>query len=518
MGSVPSPRRTWTVWGWVALGLALAVLQGIWSVAMPPMASPDEPSHVIHAAAVARGQWSGDLGPAPTTTASEGRATTVRLPSDYLAVSRLQDCFAHYPDQPASCQRTVPAPDGTTADVTTYAGQYPPLYYLLVGWPSRFLPAVPSMYAMRLVSAVIAAALLVWGLYRLRTVTRPAGWMWAAIAAITPMTLFIGAMVNPQALEIPAAFAFWAACLALVRSPDEPSRGTVVQAAVAGALLVNARTSGPFWALTIVVVALVVAPPGRLRTLWGLRPIRWALGVAVAAGLAVGAWVLTHGAVVGGAVLFPRYSSPLRVVALMLADSYGFLMQMIGNFGWLDAPSPPLTVMVWTVVVGTLLAIVIAISGRRLRAGLLLGLLAVVAMPVALQIPTAANTGIIWQGRYSLPVAVGVPMVAAVALTAIGGPYDEMARRIVRWGVVPAAAVAHVAAFLWAMRRYSVGLFGQLITRSPDWSSPLGYLTAVAIYAVPVAALALVAWLSLRPMTGIAPISVADERAPQPAV
>ena len=520
MGAQPSSGRRRTVVGWVALGLALVALQAIWSLTIPPMASPDEPSHVVHAAAIARGQWSGQLGPAPTTPSSLGAATTVHLPSDYLPASRLQDCFAHYPDQPASCQPTVPAPDGTTVAVTTYAGQYPPLYYLLVGWPSRFLPAVPSMYAMRLLSGALASALVVWGLYRLRTVTRPAAWTWAAIAALTPMTLFVGAMVNPQALEIPAAFAFWAACLALVRSPGEPSRGTVVQAAVTGALLVNARTSGPVWALTIVVVAIVMAPRGRLRLLWALRSFRWALGAAVAAGLVAAAWVASHGAVVDGNVRFPRYASPLRVVALMMADGYGFLVQMVGNFGWLDAPSPPLTVTVWTVVVGALLVTAVAISGRRHRVGVLLSLLAVVAVPVVLQIPTAAHSGIIWQGRYSLPVAVGVPMVAAVALTVVGGPYDELARRVARWLAVPAVAVAHVAAFLWAMRRYAVGLFGQLVTRSPDWSSPLGYLTAVAVYAVPVAVLAGVAWFTLRPTsatTAVAPILMADERAAEPA-
>ncbi len=520
MGAQPSSGRPRRVLGWVALGVALVALQAVWSLSIPPMASPDEPSHVAHAAAIARGQWSGPLGPAPTTPSSLGAATTVQLPSDYLAASRLEDCFAHYPDQPASCQPAVPAADGTTVAVTTYAGQYPPLYYLLVGWPSRFLSAVDSVYAMRLLSGVIASALLVWGLYRLRTVTRRAAWTWAAVAALTPMTLFIGAMVNPQALEIPAAFAFWAACLALVRSPGAPRRGAVVQAAIAGALLVNARTSGPVWALTIVVVALVVAPSGRLRLLWALRSFRWALGVAVASGLVAASWVVTHGAVVGSTVLFPRYASPLRVAALMMADGYGFLVQMIGDFGWLDAPSPPLTVMVWTVVVGALLAIAVALSGRRLRAGLLLSLLAVVAVPVALQIPSAAHSGIIWQGRYSLPVAVGVPMVAAVALTAVGRPYDELARRIARWLAVPAVAVAHVAAFLWAMRRYGVGLFGQLITRSPDWSSPLGYLTAVVIYAVPVAAVTVVAWWSLRPAkAGASAVTApADEAAAQPAV
>ena len=497
MGARPSSRRSHVILGWVALGLALATLQTIWSVSIPPMASPDEPSHVVHAAAVVRGQWSGVVGPAPATAMGQGSVTTVRLPADYAAASALPDCFAHHSNQPASCQAAVPPPGGTTVAVDTYAGQYPPLYYLLVGWPSRFLHAVPAMYAMRLVTDLLTSVLLVWGLYRLRTVTSRAAWTWAALAALTPMTLFVGAMVNPQALEIASAFAFWAACLALVRSPDGPRRSVVVQAAVTGALLVNTRMSGPVWALAIVAVALVLAPKGRLRILWRLRSIRWALVVAVAAGLAAAAWVVTHGAIASGTHSYPEFASPLRAGWFELAQTSEHLQQMIGNYGWLDAPSPALTVLVWSVLVGALLLLAVAAASRRTRAALLLAALAVVVVPVALQIPTAVDTGLIWQGRYTLPAAVGVPMVAAIALDGAPAALEEIVRRMVRWAAVPSVAVAHVAAFWWAMRRYAVGIDGRFLTRAPDWSSPLGYLSAVAVYAVPVALLAAAAARSL---------------------
>ena len=518
MGTFSPSGRSRTVLGWLALGVALAALQSIWSLSLPLMASPDEPSHVVRAAAVARGQWSGTPGTARTDPSQPGPSATVELPSDYLALSKLSDCFAHLPDQPASCQSAVPAPDGTTVAVGTFAGEYPPLYYLLVGWPSRFLSATASTYAMRLVSGLLTAALLVWGLFRLRTVTRPAVWTWAAVAALTPMTLFVGGMVNPQSLEISSAFAFWAACLALVRAPGAPSRAAVTQAAVAGALLVNTRTSGPVWALTIAVVALVLAPKGRLRLLWDARPVRWAVVAAVAAGLVAGAWVATHGAIVTSGTRFAEYASPLRAAWFELAQTSEHLLQMIGNYGWLDAPSPTLTVFVWTVLVGTLLVLAVAAgSERRVRTGLLLSILAVVAVPVALQMPTAVDTGLIWQGRYTLPAAVGVPMVAAVALTSVAGTLDEIVRRIVRWLALPAVAVGHVAAFWWAMRRYAVGIDGRFVTRTPDWSSPLGYLTAVAVYAIPVAVLVCVAWYWHRP-AGTARIPVpADERVTQPA-
>ncbi|TAM92892.1 MAG: DUF2142 domain-containing protein, partial [Jatrophihabitans sp.] len=163
MGASPPSPRTRVAARWVSLGLALFALQAIWSASIPLMASPDEPSHVVRAAAVAHGQWSGTLGAAPADASTPGTATTVQLPADYAQAVALPNCFAFRSDQPASCQQPVAPANGATAPVQTFAGQYPPLYYALVGWPSRFLAVEPAIYAMRLVSAALASALLVWG-------------------------------------------------------------------------------------------------------------------------------------------------------------------------------------------------------------------------------------------------------------------------------------------------------------------------------------------------------------------
>lgn len=499
MGARPSSPRTRAAVRWVSLGLALFAAQAVWSLSTPLMASPDEPSHVVRAAAVAHGEWSGTLGSPPTDASTPGTATTVRLPADYAQAVALPNCFAFRSDQPASCQQAIAPAAGATAPVQTFAGQYPPLYYALVGWPSRFLSVEPAIYAMRLVSAVMASALLVWGAWRLRASVLPAAASWAALVAVTPMALFMGATVNPEALEISSAVAFWATCLALAAAPGIPGRAAFVQAAVTGTVLVNSRSSGPLWALTAVVVALVLAPHGRLRVLWAVRAMRWTVVVAVGAGAAAVAWLFTHGGVVSGNHLFPQYAGATTVAKIVLGDTNQYLQQMVGDFGWLDAPSPPLTTTLWAVAAGSLLLVALAVAGwSRRGVALVLAALVVVGAPVALQIPTAVNTGIVWQGRYTLPVAVGVPMVAAVALT--GGPsgLDDLVRRIARW-VVPTIAVAHVAAFWWAARRYAVGLTGQLITGSPQWSSPIGYVTAVALYALVVGAVGGAVWWSLRP-------------------
>lgn len=120
----PSHRRL--VANWLAIGALLLLMLAAWAVAIPLMASPDEPSHVVKAAAVARGQWGGVLGPAPTDTSRPGAGTIVQLPSDFAEVISLPDCFAFHPDVSAGCQQAVAPAVGGLVPVETFAGQYPP--------------------------------------------------------------------------------------------------------------------------------------------------------------------------------------------------------------------------------------------------------------------------------------------------------------------------------------------------------------------------------------------------------
>lgn len=502
MSTISASRRV--VLGWVLVGVLLTAMHAMWSLAIPQIGSPDEQSHVARAAAVARGQWSGELGPPPTDGVLPGAPTIVSLPSDYLAVLSLPNCFAFQPDQPASCQPGLPPAGPGDVDVEITAGQYPPLYYALVGWPSLFLSAGPSIYAMRLVSGLLASMLLIWGAFRMRSLLPAPQATWAIFAAITPMCLFLGAMVNPQALEISAGFAFWAACLALARSSGPPRGAVLIQAGITGALLVNSRADGPLWAAVAVVVALILAPRGRWRVLIAARAMWWTAALAGIASALAAMWLLSHAGPVTLQGMYPQYGRPIEVVRFMLPHTYDYLMQMVGNFGWLDNPSPWTTTVPYSLAIGALLLLAMAIAAsNRDRAALLLAMLTVVAGPIVLQIPTAEDAGMIWQGRYILPMAVGVPLVAAVMLDGLDAAATDIVRRIARW-IVPLLGAAQFAAFWSALRRYSEGYTGKWLTWSPAWSSPVGYLSAVIVYGLLVTGLTAVAWRSLLAAHGAA--------------
>lgn len=484
---------------WTGIGLLLFVLTALWSIGTPLMSSPDEPSHVSRAAGVVRGQVSLDLQQPQSDGATPGLAGRVELPSDYAAALALPNCFAFQSNVSAACQADLGPDDGSTVVVDTFAGQYPPLYYALVGWPSLFLSAEAGITAMRLVSALLTAGLMTWGLFRLTRIEGNRAGVWGAVVGLTPMTFFLGATVNPAGFEIAAAFTFWTACLALVLSRGKVTTAALVQAVIGGGLLVTTRSTGPVWALAILVITLIAAPAGRWREVLRHRRIWWVAGATLAFCAAGAGWLLAHPSVVTTENAYPQLAS-LRVAVLgVLGHAQGYLLNMIGDYGWLDSPSPPVTFIAWFAMVGALLLLGLAAhrAGRR-RIALLLLVIGTAAAPIILQVPTAADTGLIWQGRYALPVAIGVPLLAALVVGLGQHPGDDqLVRRLAR-GTLPVILIAQVAAFYWAARRYAEGLEGELLTLDPQWDSPISYLPGVALYALIAGLLALCAWVYYR--------------------
>lgn len=495
---VRSRRRHGTMWALV--GVLLFALAAAWSLATPLMASPDEPSHVVKAAAVVRGQWSGTLGPKPTDASRPGAGTIVQLPTDLAASLALPNCYAFRSENAADCVPQLPPRTGNTVPAETFAGQYPPLYYAFVGWPSLLLTGEAGLHAMRLASAAISAAMLAWGAFRLSTVRGNRLALWGAVVAITPMCLFLAGTVNPSGWEIATAFSFWTACLAIVSRHGPLGTSALVHAAVSGAVLVNIRASSPFWALAIVVVAIIAAPPGRLHELVRHRLALWLGSAALLSGATAVGWILTHGKIASSHNLSTQLANPKVILLAINGRGFEYLQNMIGDFGWLDTPVPPLTYVLWYVAAGALILLGLTAPMRaRSKTGLALLVVGVAAAPFIFEFPTATGASLVWQGRYALPVAVGVPLLAALLVGEQRPEVVEFLRRMFR-GTLPVVVVAHVAAFYWASRRYSVGAHGHLITFSPRWSSPIGYLPGTALYAVLCAALAAIVWRAARPI------------------
>lgn len=467
---------------WCAVAVSFFAMCALWSIATPAMSSPDEPSHTIKAVAVAHGQLSGTVGPRPTTWMIPGALTTVNVPADYAAVPGL-NCFASYPWQAASCMPALPT-DRTTVEAPTAAGHYPPLYYALVGWPSLLLPADPGLLVMRLVSGALSTVFVVAGLVALRA-TRAAGVVrWGAVTALTPMALFLFSTINPNGLEISAAFAAWASSWAVFGARGRVPRHALVIAAVSFAVLANVRSLSPLWA--VVILALTVLGSGQLVDLWHQRRAFLVGSFAFVALVSVPSvlWAMRYGTLLTGEGLWPQYQSRVVAVTDMVLSLSKQYLQMIGNTGWFDSPVPLLTLLLWTISLGMLAALALQRRGQ-VAAKVALGVLfvGVVIGPMIIQLPGAADAGLVWQGRYTLPIAIGLPLLSAWILAPTNEPEEPTAARL-STGMVVALGVANAVAFYGTARRYAVGSEGPYATVAPDWSSNLGFMPAVLLYVV----------------------------------
>ena len=430
----------------------LWLLAAAWSIGVPRYGAADEPSHVQKAAAVVRGDLQGrSAAPLP-----EG-FRLVRIPIAFGALD--VSCYVDQPDVPAACQ-TYPDLSGD-AQVPTAAGRYPPAYYALVGPASLVATDYSGIWLMRLVSAGFCAALVTAGLLVLRRHPEGHTMLPVLLLALTPMAFFLFGVVNPSALEVAAAFAVWVVAVVLARGQGGVDRTNVTVLAVAGVALALTRPLSPAWLVVIVLAAGVLAERRRRGVLLRSRPVQVALVILAAACTVQVAWTLLSGAI---AAPDPRRAvdSPFSVVTrLAIGDSADQLHQLIGNFGWLDTPAPAITVVLWLVLLGTALLAAVLVAGRRELVVLGSLVVVVIALPVVADIQQAAATGLVWQGRHTLPVAMGVPIVAAFVLarSPLGAVLASARARFLLGGGI---AVAQVAAYFWMLRRYTVGDSGNV--------------------------------------------------------
>jgi hypothetical protein len=502
--------------------LLLAALGGAWALASPPTGVPDERDHAINAAAVARGELVGDaLTPAEKAALAPGRGRksayrSVAVPEVYRTVNT--DCFAFAENATANCLH-FDGPD-RIVPVLTPVTWYPPAFYAFVGVIARpFDPGRDALYVMRLASAALMAALLASAVASLRRFSSSRVRMLAFLTALTPMALFLGASVNPSGVEIVAGLAVWASGVVLVR--EAASTRTVdgrvaLRFVLAAAVLALSRQDAPFWLLLILLTLSAVAGLAGLRVLWQSRTLRYgAIAVGVCT-LATAIWVFSVGTFSSEHNVFlPRNLSDSATLRQSIGRSFVWYHEMIGWFGWLDAPSPALTVVLWTLVLGGLLVLGIALGQRRWAWAAVGVVAATFALPIVLEFVQSQGVGAgHWQGRYALPFATGAPLLAAVSLER-----DDIAARVSASAlpvlVAVALFVAQVGAIYQNLRRYAVGYDGKVwFFSDAPWSPPLGSAAILAVFAV---AFGLLAWwlVTLRPVpsTGATPV-----RAPAPPV
>ncbi len=130
--------------------------------------------------------------------------------------------------------------------------------------------------------------------------------------------------------------------------------------------------------------------------------------------------------------------------------------QLVGPLGWLDVHLPVIFVWGWIAATVALLAAALVVGTWRRRVALLILTAGVLLGPTLAEMPSASRYGLIWQGRYTLPVAFGIPVLASWTLHERGLDRARVAR-ILGLTVVAGAAATNLLAVAVALTRHATG-------------------------------------------------------------
>ncbi|MFJ8626304.1 DUF2142 domain-containing protein [Kitasatospora sp. NPDC093550] len=497
-------RRTW----WTAFIGFFLVCAG-WALASPYDASPDEREHIVRAVGVARGEFA----PKPEA-AGGGTGAFQHVPASIVR----DNCWWFHPDKSAACAKAPGGDDTQVERVGTRAGRYNPVYYALVGWPMALWPNWLGLTLARLISSALVAALLASAAHALVAWTRHRIAAAGLLVAVTPITAHLAGSINPNGIEIAAGVALVAALVPTMLDPEQPlRRAAMVQIGIAGSVLMTVRALGPLWCAAVLGIMLVPATRERLKELRRFRPAWWAAGTLFAAGAAGALWTVVMKASEMMPVQVPpgiTVSNAIRHEVVMRWPDY--FTELIGVPSWLDVRLPGTAYYLWFLAIGCLVLPALAFGAWSDRWRVLAFFLAPFAVITLSDAVAAHKVGFAGQGRYMLPVAVGVPIVAAFVLGRRGvldGARSASMVRMIALLVLP----LQLAFLAYTMIRWQSGLGGS-VTYTPlnplagTWHPPTGSATALLTAVAGCAVLGYWAWTSTGRRAGDA-----QER-PLPAV
>jgi Predicted membrane protein (DUF2142) len=464
----------------VSFALFLAVGTA-WALASPIYSGPDEPSHVVHAASIPRGDIIGK-------SINGGPYVHVTAPRVYEPTT---PCYAFHPDVPANCfELSKRGGDGTLRSYTT---RYLPTYSSFLGFGSYWYPpGSGQIYLMRLLSAALIAALLASCLTTVAAVGS-LGFGLGFLFALTPMALYFSGIVNPSSPEIAAGIAAWTHGVALTGGGAGDDPKLVRRFGIAGCVLCATRPLSPLWLVLALVVLVILAGRTRVEDLARRSAVRgWAAAVVAIAVIQV-AWSAWAKPLSEGNTAQKGLNEPLSFI---FRQSVGKLYlsntrEMIGVFGWLDTAVPNGTVMIWLLAVGALVLLAVSAGSRRAVWAVGVAIAFALLVPIAIETARAGANGLVWHGRYTLPFAVGIPILAGSTLRRLEGTKLSLTR--FAWWLGVGFVVAQVLAFGEALRRYAVGINGPVFffwnttawsPPVPSWLLMIGYPVLIAVLAV----------------------------------
>jgi hypothetical protein len=230
---------------------------------------------------------------------------------------------------------------------------------------------------------------------------------------------------------------------------------------------------------------LLAAAPAVLAVVHHVVRIAQRKSRAAQAGVALLVLLLGAAALVAPA---PRALGGGRLVRIVQATG-DHLYQLVGKLGTLDASAPLSSVVLWWATVGGVAGIALLLAPRHARTGMLL-LAVVIVSAWVLEIGSGNRTGSYWQGRYSLPATIALPMLMAAGAAPLLARIRRDAERTIIITIAVAMWWVWNATFFAAQRRWAVGAGGSLLVwQWNTWNAPVHPLIVMLAHAMVTAAL-----------------------------
>lgn len=503
VGLPPRPV-TLLIAAWASLLLA-------WVGSNPTGSSPDETAHLVKALGVASGDLTGAAARyAPGPEFGPDQLEWINSVTRAFAVPKsktfgtIATCNAFRPQQPATCIPVgLEKRAGANQSVElTHVGPYQPLPYLALGIPARLAPggAAAAVAAGRLVVALAATGLLALAALALWSAASGAWSLLGLVVGVSPMVVFLGSSFSPSGIEIAAGACSAAGVVATARlAVPKPIAWAAL--GVGCSTMALARTTGPYWMVAMFLVLLVLVSPAGLRDRVRKSGRRAVLALAaplVAAAATVGWDLAVLPAPAGGTDLgggIPRAFAALPEL----------MRQAVGVFGWLDTAMPALAYAAWRLMLVGLVLLALLVGRRRDRMILLLSIGGVVTATVGLALFAVYPTNFGTQARYTLPLALIVPVLAGEIVARERHRLTGLLPRSLPLAVSVTAAAVHLVGFWSNGRRNSVGTDGPVFFLGhSQWVPPGGWVPWMLLAGAGTVALAAALW-SPRPNLAVSP-------------
>lgn len=506
---------------WLIFFFLHFIISTAFIILVPIFGGPDEPFHTYYSYTLYSGQF-------PQTD------WNVQVPA-YMA-PQYQDCWAFKSEVPSTCQPPL-SNDTHLAEVILSGVNYPPLYYILVGWPLLFLKGASAIWVMRFLTIAIFSALSALGIAALIAGIKEISSQYNSqqirlypshilgililITLFTPSYYVNAGFINPSALEISLGVAMAGFLIPVIIPEKLPKSNALgkkffltskdftdanslrvktinkrfLYAGICCFFLILSRPPAPLWAFLFSLIILIAG---------GLRLLRYR-----------GAWIFISLATISCLIwlLFIIYAGsvgPERPVgdnngaysmAIEILRNYiRFAVQVVGITGWHDSPVSQKITFVFMLYVLTALIYSLTRTSTREKISIILGMILIPASAIGINTAVAGEINSpMWQMRYAFPYIFPLLMLCGwfivrnvhISTTKINQPYRSPSLVTLSFIGLFTAILTFFDFYKITSIRMAIGIFQgdyfDIIGKAPATtyiSALLLFITGVAIVAV----------------------------------